>query len=197
MSTSSLYFLAAPSEHSGPHLNSPVGQSSVKSIHGLTGVTYLLPKLHSVTVSSRRLHQGHLDPSPESPREGPYRTVLLTLTHKPCRVCAAQTENRLKLLAVSKIIPSTALRWLWACTRVSFVHPPVGQVTEAGKNHVRDGAEVETCLVAAELHEDQLFLPDIGRAAHHQGFLSERLEGQLFKRGRGICFFRETKKQEV
>lgn len=107
----------------------------------------------------------------------------------------------MKLLATSQlasaIIPSTALRWLWARARVSFVHSPVGQVTEAGENHVRDGAEVETRLVAAELHEDQLFFPDVGRAAHHQGFLSERLEGQLFKRGRGIRFFRETKKQEV
>lgn len=109
-------------------------------------------------------------------------------------------QNCLKLLATSQlayvVIPSIALQWLWACAQELFVRSPVGQVTEAGENHVCDCAEVETRLFAAELHENQLFSPDVSRAAHHQGFLSERLEGQLFKRGSGIQFFREPKKQE-
>lgn len=45
---------------------------------------------------------------------------------------------------------------------------PVNQVLKLGKKHVSDGAEVLLRLILTELHEDQLLVPDIRRAADHQ-----------------------------
>lgn len=52
---------------------------------------------------------------------------------------------------------------------------PVHQVSEVSEDHVADGAEVLSCLIRAELHEDHLFTSDLRRASDHQSsFLSVR-----------------------
>lgn len=52
---------------------------------------------------------------------------------------------------------------------------PVNQVSEISKDHVADGAEVLSCLIRAELHEDHLFTSDFRRASDHDSsFLSIR-----------------------
>ncbi len=56
---------------------------------------------------------------------------------------------------------------------------PVSQVTKLGKKHVGDGAEVLFCFILTELHEDQLSVSDIGRAANHQSSFLWKWSWQL------------------
>lgn len=59
---------------------------------------------------------------------------------------------------------------------------PDHQVAKVGEQHVGDGAEVLLRLVVTELHEDQLLVPDVGRAFHHQSFfLPQRVKCRQIK----------------
>lgn len=58
--------------------------------------------------------------------------------------------------------------------KVLVVHLPVCQVTEVGENHVRNSTKVKTYFIAAKLHEDQFFSPDVSWPTHHQSFLLEK-----------------------
>lgn len=79
-----------------PSFTPPRSTTLLKWMNWIIRLQYLLPELHRSTVFPRRPHQRHLDPGPESSREGPRGTVLLTLTHKPCLVCTRETENTCK-----------------------------------------------------------------------------------------------------
>lgn len=104
-----------------------------------------------------RLHQGHLDPGPEPSGEGPPGAVPLTLPHKPRSVVTGGPESRGR--SGSKPSRPSARN----------PHSPLHQVPKISKDNVTDGAEVLSCLIGAELHEDDLFASDFRRAPDHQG----------------------------